>query len=102
MQGLDPARLVGNYALCMIYQGETWMLDSPDGVGAPWGRAVSSAEHKLRLALEVEPAGALSGQSAARLALHLAHAGRPTQALAIITAGREAPPTIGPVNSLGT
>jgi class 3 adenylate cyclase/tetratricopeptide (TPR) repeat protein len=72
------------------------------GLAAHWRGDWDSAEHELRLALEVEPAGALSGQSAAQLALHLAHAGRPEEALAIIAAGREALPTTGPVNSLGT
>jgi tetratricopeptide (TPR) repeat protein len=72
------------------------------GLAAHWRGDWDGAEHQLRLALEVEPPGALSGQSAAHLALHLAHAGQPKQALAIIAAGRAAPPTTGPVNSLGT
>lgn len=72
------------------------------GLAAHWRGDWDGAERELRLALEVEPAGALSGQSAAHLALHLAYAGRPKQALAIIAAGRAAPPTTGPVNSLGT
>jgi tetratricopeptide (TPR) repeat protein len=72
------------------------------GLAAHWRGEWDDAEHQLRQALEVEPTGALSGQSAAQLALHLAHAGRPKEALAIIAAGREAPPTTGPVNSLGT
>jgi class 3 adenylate cyclase/tetratricopeptide (TPR) repeat protein len=72
------------------------------GLAAHWRGDWDSAEHQLRQALEAEPTGALSGQSAAQLALHLAHAGRSKEALAIIAAGRAAPPPTGPVNSLGT
>ena len=46
------------------------------GLAAHWRGDADAAETELRRAVELEPPGAYSGQSAADLALHLAQAGR--------------------------
>jgi class 3 adenylate cyclase/tetratricopeptide (TPR) repeat protein len=72
------------------------------GLAAHWRGDWDAAERQLRLALELEPSGALGGPGPAHLAVHLAHAGRREEALAVIQAHWAALPTVGQVNSLGS
>ena len=53
------------------------------GLAGHWRGDAERAEAELRRAVELEPPGAYSGQSAADLALHLAQAGRPDDVWAV-------------------
>jgi tetratricopeptide (TPR) repeat protein len=72
------------------------------GLAAYWRGDEEEAERRLRLAVELEPPAAFAGQSASILALHLAHAGRADEAVAVVDALRPAFPVAGRVNTIGS
>jgi class 3 adenylate cyclase len=61
-----------------LYVGHLYL-----GLAADWRGDWETAERELRLADQLEAPGAIGGQSAAHLALHLARAGRADEALAL-------------------
>ena len=68
---------------------------------ATWAGRPSESERHLRRALELEPPGAFTGQSASLLAIHLAEQGQTGEVLALLEQNRSALPVSGRVNSLG-
>jgi hypothetical protein len=64
-----------------LYVGHLYL-----GLAAHWRGDWETAERELRLADQLEAPGAIGGQSAAHLALHLAHAGRGDEVAAIVEA----------------
>ena len=71
------------------------------GLAAHWRGDWETAERELRLADQLETPGAIGGQSAAHLALHLAHAGRGDEVAAIVEAHRPGLPVAGATSSIG-
>jgi tetratricopeptide (TPR) repeat protein len=72
------------------------------GLAAHWRGDADAAEAELRRAMELEPPGAYSGQSAADLALHLAQAGRPEAVRAVYESVRPAFPAGEHRSSIGS
>ncbi|HSL27160.1 MAG TPA: AAA family ATPase [Acidimicrobiia bacterium] len=71
------------------------------GFAADWaGRRVEGEGH-LRQALDLEPPGAFTGQTASLLAIHLAEMGRAEEVQALFERNRASLPAEGRVNSLG-
>jgi class 3 adenylate cyclase/tetratricopeptide (TPR) repeat protein len=60
------------------------------------------AEAQLRNAVELEPAGAFAGQSAATLARHLAYCGRTDEVLELFESARSKLPSLDRVNGIGS
>jgi class 3 adenylate cyclase/tetratricopeptide (TPR) repeat protein len=79
-----------------LYVGHLYL-----GLAADWRGDWETAERVLRLADQLEAPGAIGGQSAAHLALHLARAGRGDEAVEIVEARRPAFPVAGRTNSVG-
>jgi hypothetical protein len=79
-----------------LYVGHLYL-----GFAAHWRGDWEAAERELRLADELEAPGALGGQSAAHLALHLARAGRGDEAVEIAEARRSGLPVAGRASSIG-
>jgi tetratricopeptide (TPR) repeat protein len=109
IEGIYPADLafvesMGRHAveicerggLPWLYVGHIYL-----GLAAHWRGDWESAERELRLADQLEAPGAIGGQSAAHLALHLARAGRGDEAAEIIEARRPGFPAAGRTNSIG-
>jgi len=71
------------------------------GLAAHWRDDWETAERELRLADRLEAPGAVGGQSAAHLALHLAHAGRGDEVAAVVEAHRPGFPVAGVTSSIG-
>jgi class 3 adenylate cyclase/tetratricopeptide (TPR) repeat protein len=71
------------------------------GFAATWAGRTSEGEEHLRRALELEPPGAFSGQSASLLAIHLAERGQTEEVLALLEQHQAALPVAGRTNSLG-
>jgi tetratricopeptide (TPR) repeat protein len=71
------------------------------GLAAHWRGDREGAEAELRRAVELEPPGAYSGQSAADLALHLAQAGRADDVWAVYESFRPSFPTGEGRSSIG-
>jgi hypothetical protein len=72
------------------------------GLAAHWRGDWETAERELRLADQLEAPGAIGGQGAAHLALHLAHAGRGDEAAEIAESRRPTFPVPGQTSSIGT
>jgi len=79
-----------------LYVGHLYL-----GLAAQWRGDWETAERELRLADELEAPGAIGGQSAAHLALHLARAGRGDEAVEIVEARRPGFPVAGTASSIG-
>jgi hypothetical protein len=79
-----------------LYVGHLYL-----GLAAQWRGDWETAEQELRLADELEAPGAIGGQSAAHLALHLARAGRGDEAVEIVEARRPGFPVAGTTSSIG-
>jgi hypothetical protein len=79
-----------------LYVGHLYL-----GLAAHWRGDWETAERELRLADQLEAPGAIGGQSAAHLALHLAHAGRGEEVAAIVEAHRPGFPVAGAASSIG-
>ena len=79
-----------------LYVGHLYL-----GLAAQWRDDWETAERELRLADELEAPGAIGGQSAAHLALHLARAGRGDEAVEIVEARRPGFPVAGTASSIG-
>ncbi|HEY6707327.1 MAG TPA: hypothetical protein VJB61_07005, partial [Actinomycetota bacterium] len=79
-----------------LYVGHIYL-----GVAAHWRGDWETAERELRLADQLEAPGAIGGQSAAHLALHLARAGRGKEAVEIVEARRPGFPVAGRTSSIG-
>jgi class 3 adenylate cyclase/tetratricopeptide (TPR) repeat protein len=60
------------------------------------------AEAQLRNAVELEPAGAFAGQSAAALARHLAYRGRADEVMELFESARAKLPSLDRVNGIGS
>lgn len=71
------------------------------GLAAHWRGDWETAERELRLADQLEAPGAIGGQSAAHLALHLARAGRGSEAAELVEARRPGFPEAGRTSSIG-
>src|SRR5690606_33713073 len=71
------------------------------GFAASWVGDFEAAERHLRTAVELEPPGAFSGQSASLLALLFATRGRHDEALELVERYRDSFAVSGRVNSLG-
>jgi class 3 adenylate cyclase/tetratricopeptide (TPR) repeat protein len=80
-----------------LYVGHLYL-----GLAAHWRGDWETAERELRLADQLEAPGAIGGQSAAHLALHLASAGRGDEAAAIAESRRPGFPVPGRTSSIGT
>jgi tetratricopeptide (TPR) repeat protein len=80
-----------------LYVGHLYL-----GLAAHWRGDWETAERELRLADELEAPGAIGGQSAAHLALHLARAGRGGEAVEIVEGRRPGFPVPGRTNSIGS
>src|SRR4051812_36993067 len=72
------------------------------GLAAHWRGDAEAAERELRRAVEIEPPGAYSGQSAADLALFLAQSGRAEEVLGVLEQFRPAFPVAGRRGSIGS
>jgi class 3 adenylate cyclase/tetratricopeptide (TPR) repeat protein len=79
-----------------LYVGHLYL-----GLAAHWRGDWETAERELRLADELEAPGAIGGQSAAHLALHLARAGRGDEAAELFEARRATLPAAGQTSSIG-
>jgi hypothetical protein len=79
-----------------LYVGHLYL-----GLAAHWRGDWETAQRELRLADQLEAPGAIGGQSAAHLALHLAHAGRGDEVAAIVEAHRPGFPVAGATSSIG-
>jgi hypothetical protein len=79
-----------------LYVGHIYL-----GLAAHWRGDWETAEGELRLADQLEAPGAIGGQSAAHLALHLARAGRGNEAVEIVEARRPGFPVAGRTSSIG-
>ena len=79
-----------------LYVGHLYL-----GLAAHWQGGWETAEQELRLADQLEAPGAIGGQSAAHLALHLAMAGRGDEAVGIVEARRAGLPVAGRTSSIG-
>ena len=79
-----------------LYVGHLYL-----GLAAHWRGDWETAERELRLADQLEAPGAIGGQSAAHLALHLAAAGRGEEAAEIVEARRPGFPVAGQPSSIG-
>jgi hypothetical protein len=79
-----------------LYVGHLYL-----GLAAHWRGDWQTAERELRLADQLEAPGAIGGQSAAHLALHLARAGRGGEAVEIVEARRPGFPVAGQTSSIG-
>jgi class 3 adenylate cyclase/tetratricopeptide (TPR) repeat protein len=79
-----------------LYVGHLYL-----GLAAHWRGDWETAERELRLADQLEAPGAIGGQSAAHLALHLARAGREDEAVEIVEARRPGLPVAGRTSSIG-
>jgi hypothetical protein len=79
-----------------LYVGHLYL-----GLAAHWRGDWETAERELRLAGQLEAPGAIGGQSAAHLAVHLARAGRGDEAAAIVEARRPGFPVPGRTSSIG-
>jgi len=79
-----------------LYVGHLYL-----GLAAHWRGDWETAERELRLADQLEAPGAIGGQSAAHLALHLAAAGRGEEAAEIVEARRPGFPVAGRPSSIG-
>ena len=79
-----------------LYVGHLYL-----GLAAHWQGDWETAEQELRLADQLEAPGAIGGQSAAHLALHLALAGRGDEAVGIVEARRAGLPVAGRTSSIG-
>ena len=76
--GRHVVKLCERGGLPWLYVGHLYL-----GLAAHWGGDWETAERELRLAEQLEAPGAIGGQSAAQLALHLAHAGRGDEVAAL-------------------
>jgi class 3 adenylate cyclase/tetratricopeptide (TPR) repeat protein len=79
-----------------LYVGHIYL-----GMVAHWRGDWDEAERELRLADQLEAPGAIGGQSAAHLSVHLARAGRREDTLALVSAGSAGLPVAGQINSIG-
>jgi tetratricopeptide (TPR) repeat protein len=79
-----------------LYVGHLYL-----GLAAHWRGDWETAERELRLAEQLEAPGAIGGQSAAHLALHLAHAGRGDEVAELVEARRPGFPVPGRPSSIG-
>jgi class 3 adenylate cyclase/tetratricopeptide (TPR) repeat protein len=79
-----------------LYTGHLYL-----GLASHWAGRWGDAERELRTALELEPPGAFSGQSAAQLALHLAELGRAREVVELYEGARDRLPVAGRVHGLG-
>jgi hypothetical protein len=79
-----------------LYVGHLYL-----GLAAHWRGDWETAERELRLAEQLEAPGAVGGQSAAHLALHLAHAGRGDEVAELAVARRPGFPVPGRPSSIG-
>jgi tetratricopeptide (TPR) repeat protein len=79
-----------------LYVGHCYL-----GLAAHWRGDWETAERELRLADQLEAPGAIGGQSAAHLAMHLALAGRGDEAVEIVEARRPGLPVAGQTSSIG-
>ena len=79
-----------------LYVGHLYL-----GLAAHWRGDWETAERELRLANQLEAPGAIGGQSAAHLALHLARAGRGDEAAELFEARRAMLPVAGRTSSIG-
>jgi tetratricopeptide (TPR) repeat protein len=79
-----------------LYVGHIYL-----GLAAHWRGDWETAERELRLADQLEAPGAIGGQSAAHLALHLARAGRGDEAAEVVEARRTELPVAGRTSSIG-
>jgi tetratricopeptide (TPR) repeat protein len=79
-----------------LYVGHLYL-----GLAAHWRGDWETAERELRLADELEAPGAIGGQSAAHLALHLARAGRGDEAAELFEVRRPTLPAAGRPSSIG-
>jgi class 3 adenylate cyclase/tetratricopeptide (TPR) repeat protein len=79
-----------------LYVGHLYL-----GLAAHWGGDWETAEQELRLAEQLEAPGAVGGQSAAHLALHLARAGRWDEVAELVEARRPGFPVPGRPSSIG-
>lgn len=72
------------------------------GFAAHWRGDWVEADRHLRRAVQLEPPGAFEGQSAAHLAVYLAHSGRVEEAVTIPERYGKGPPLPGRIHILGT
>jgi tetratricopeptide (TPR) repeat protein len=71
------------------------------GLAAHWQGDWDRAERELRVAVDLEPAAAYAGQSAALLAWHLAHQGRAKEVIDLFDAWKGGLPVSSQVNTIG-
>jgi class 3 adenylate cyclase/tetratricopeptide (TPR) repeat protein len=79
-----------------LYVGHLYL-----GLAAHWRGDWETAERELRLAEQLEAPGAIGGQSAAHLAVHLAHAGREREVVELVEARRPGFPVPGHTSPIG-
>jgi tetratricopeptide (TPR) repeat protein len=72
------------------------------GLAAHWRGNAERAEAELRRAVQLEPAGAISGSSTSILLHHLAHSGQAERVLAIYQSARPTLPSPDQANGIGT
>ena len=94
--GRHVVKLCERGGLPWLYVGHLYL-----GLAAHWGGDWETAEQELRLAEQLEAPGAVGGQSAAHLALHLARAGRWDEVAELVEARRPGFPVPGRPSSIG-
>jgi class 3 adenylate cyclase/tetratricopeptide (TPR) repeat protein len=94
--GRHVVELCERGGLPWLYVGHLYL-----GLAAHWRGDWETAERELRLADQLEAPGAIGGQSAAHLALHLARADRGDEAAEIVAARRPGFPVAGQAGSIG-
>jgi class 3 adenylate cyclase/tetratricopeptide (TPR) repeat protein len=94
--GRRQVEICARGGLPWLYVGHLYL-----GLAAHWRGDWDQAEQELRTAEQLEAPGAIGGQSAAHLALHLAVAGRKDEVLAIVESRRQWLPAAGRVNAIG-
>jgi tetratricopeptide (TPR) repeat protein len=94
--GGDIVEICERGGLPWLYVGHLYL-----GLAADWRGDLETAERELRLADQLEAPGAIGGQSAAHLALHLAGTGRGDEAAAIVEGRRPGFPVAGQPSSIG-
>jgi tetratricopeptide (TPR) repeat protein len=72
------------------------------GLAAHWRGDSERATAELRNAIELEPPGAISGQSGSLLAWHLAHQGRAGEVMELFEAARPILPSLDRVSGIGS
>jgi class 3 adenylate cyclase/tetratricopeptide (TPR) repeat protein len=72
------------------------------GLAAHWRDNAERAEVELRKAVEMEPPGAIGGQSGSLLARHLAYQGRTDEVMELFESARSGWPSLGVTSGIGS